>query len=146
MIPTNGFFIKFGLSGKQVCAYKMVSGVGIDMIEVERVEKSIGKGNGFREYIFSQLEIDYCETKTNKFEHYAARFAAKEAFYKALGTGWLDGTFFNEVQITNNDVGKPEISLLGGTAETISRMNLVNISVSLSHIKTMATAIVIIEK
>ena len=124
----------------------MVSGVGIDMIEVERVEKSIGKGNGFREYIFSQHEIDYCEDKTNKFEHYAARFAAKEAFFKALGTGWLDGTFFNEVQITNNEVGKPEISLLGGTAETISRMNLVNISVSLSHIKTMATAIVIIEK
>jgi len=124
----------------------MVSGVGIDMIEVERVEKSIGKGNGFREYIFSQHEIDYCETKTNKFEHYAARFAAKEAFYKALGTGWLDGTFFNEVQITNNEVGKPAISLLGGTAETIGRMNIVNIAVSLSHVKTMATAIVIIEK
>ena len=124
----------------------MVSGVGIDMIEVERIEKSISKGNGFREYIFTLKEIAYCEPKTNKFQHYAARFAAKEAFFKALGTGWLEGTLFNEVEITNNELGKPELGLLDNTAETVGRMGLKNISVSLSHIKTMAMAIVIIEK
>lgn len=124
----------------------MVAGVGIDIAEVERIEKGITKGNGFREYIFSQREIDYCESKTNKFEHYAARFAAKEAFFKALGTGWLNGTFFNEVEVINDASGKPELSFLNGTAQTIGLMNIINISVSLSHVKAMATAIVIIEK
>ncbi|MBK7098524.1 MAG: 4'-phosphopantetheinyl transferase superfamily protein [Sphingobacteriales bacterium] len=64
----------------------MITGVGIDIIEVERVASKIGKEQGFREMVFSKEEIDYCESKTHKFEHYAARFAAKEAFFKALGT------------------------------------------------------------
>ena len=123
----------------------MIFGTGIDMIEVERVAEKIGKNSGFTELIFSQSEINYCETKANKYEHYAARFAAKEAFFKALGTGWKNGTAFNEIEIVNNEAGKPEINLLGNTATTIAAMGLGKISVSLSHLKTMATAIVIIE-
>ncbi len=72
----------------------MIFGTGIDIIEVERVRDRIASGNGFREYVFSEREIEYCETKANKYEHYAARFAAKEAFLKALGTGWTSDTFF----------------------------------------------------
>ena len=124
----------------------MISGVGIDIIEVERVAASINKEKGFREMIFSKTEIAYCESKKNKFEHYAARFAAKEAFFKAIGTGWLEDTLFNEVEVKNTDAGKPEIRLSGLTLETINLMGAGKISVSLSHIKTMATAIVIIEK
>jgi len=66
----------------------MIKGIGIDMIEPERVATRIKKKKGFRELVFSKNEIAYCEKKTNKFEHYAARFAAKEAFFKAIGTGW----------------------------------------------------------
>jgi holo-[acyl-carrier protein] synthase len=66
----------------------MIEGLGIDIIEVKRVQKRIEAEKGFREYVFSSAEIAYCEKKTNKYEHYAARFAAKEAFLKALGTGW----------------------------------------------------------
>jgi holo-[acyl-carrier protein] synthase len=95
--------------------------------------------------VFSKKEIAYCEKKTNKFEHYAARFAAKEAFFKAIGTGWSKGTAFNEIEIRNDKSGKPEIFFLGQTANTITQMKLGKISVSLSHIKTMATAMVIIE-
>src|SRR3954451_13032642 len=102
----------------------MVTGVGIDMIETQRVEAKILKESGFREMVFSEKEITYCETKANKFEHYAARFAAKEAFFKALGTGWKNGTSFNELEITNEDSGKPELMLLGETAKTIASMSI----------------------
>jgi len=124
----------------------MIEGIGIDMTEVERIEQSINKNAGFKEMIFSENEITYCESKTNKFEHYAARFAAKEAFFKALGTGWTTGTNFNEVEIINNKNGKPELSMLGITQKTLSSSGIIKILVSLSHIKTLATAIVIIEK
>jgi holo-[acyl-carrier protein] synthase len=123
----------------------MITGVGIDLVEVERVAVKIGKEIGFRELVFSKKEIAYCEKKTNKFEHYAARFAAKEAFLKAIGTGWQKDTAFNEIEITNNTDGKPEIFFLGKTAATIAGMTLGKIFVSLTHIKTMAIAMVIIE-
>ena len=123
----------------------MIFGVGIDLIEVDRIADKISKKSGFRELVFSKHEIDYCEPMTNKYEHYAARFAAKEAFFKAIGTGWRNGTAFNEVEIINDENGKPEISFLGKTAETITEMKFEKISVSLSHLKTVASAIVIIE-
>ncbi len=123
----------------------MIFGIGTDMIEVERVAEKISKDAGFKELVFSQNEIDCCEAKANKHEHYAARFAAKEAFFKALGTGWKSGTAFNEIEITNNEAGKPEIIFLGKTADTIAEMQLGKIAVSLSHLKTMASAVVIIE-
>ncbi len=123
----------------------MILGIGTDMIEVERVAEKVGKNAGFRELVFSKKEIAYCEAKTNKYEHYAARFAAKEAFFKALGTGWKNGTAFNEIEITNNEIGKPAITFLGETAIAIAEMKLGKIFVSLSHLKTLASATVIIE-
>ncbi len=124
----------------------MITGAGIDITEVSRITANINKEAGFRELIFSKKEIDYCESKTNKFEHYAARFAAKEAFFKAIGTGWVSGTFFNEVEITNDAEGKPQLDLLGETQKLISTSGISKILVSLSHIKSLATAVVIIEK
>jgi holo-[acyl-carrier protein] synthase len=124
----------------------MMIGVGIDMVETERIANSIGKESGFREMVFSETEIAYCESKKYKFEHYAARFAAKEAFFKALGTGWTENTRYNEVEVINNDEGKPEIKLSGITLNTITEMGITKILVSLSHIKMAASAIVILEK
>jgi holo-[acyl-carrier protein] synthase len=124
----------------------MITGIGIDIVEVERIAEKIEKNNGFRELVFSANEIAYCESKTHKYEHYAARFAAKEAFFKALGTGWLNDTSFNEVEIINNEQGKPGVVLLGLTNTTVNTLGNFNIMVSLSHIKLTATAVVIIEK
>ena len=124
----------------------MVIGVGIDLMEVERMATKISKNSGFKELVFSPDEITYCEQKTNRFEHYAARFAAKEAFFKALGTGWMQGTLFNEIEITHSETGKPQLSFLGDTANTIALLQFSNISVSLTHVKAMASAVVIIEK
>lgn len=116
------------------------------MIEVERVASKIGKEQGFREMVFSKEEIDYCESKPHKFEHYAARFAAKEAFFKALGTGWAKGTAFKEISIFNNELGKPEIKLIGETANTLQHLQPSKINISLSHLKNIAAAIVLIEE
>lgn len=123
----------------------MIFGIGTDMIEVERIAIKIGKNAGFKELVFSLKEIAYCEAKTNKYEHYAARFAAKEAFFKALGTGWINGTALNEIEILNEEMGKPAISFLGETALSVAAMNLGKIAVSLSHLKSIAVAFVIIE-
>ena len=124
----------------------MVTGIGIDLVEVDRIMTSMKKESGFRELVFSAGEIAYCQPKANRFEHYAARYAAKEAFFKALGTGWMDGTAFNEVEILNAANGKPYLHFLGLTATTIGEMAIKNIQVSLTHIKTMASAVVIIEQ
>ncbi len=123
----------------------MIFGIGTDMIEVERIAEKIGKNAGFKELVFSKSEIDYCEKKTHVNQHYAARFAAKEAFFKALGTGWKNGTAFNEIEITNDETGKPNISFIGQTAQSIAEMQLGKISVSISHLKILASAVVIIE-
>jgi holo-[acyl-carrier protein] synthase len=124
----------------------MTTGVGIDMIEVDRMSASMKKESGFREMVFSDNEVAYCQPKANRFEHYAARYAAKEAFFKALGTDWMDGTAFNEVEIINDEQGKPVMGFLGLTAITIKKLKLKNIQVSLTHLQSMASAVVIIEK
>ena len=123
----------------------MIAGLGIDIIDVERVAAKISKDSGFREMVFTKKEIAYCESKADKFIHYAARFAAKEAFFKALGTGWTSGTSFNEIEITNNDAGKPDLILLAATFKKLRSLGDYKIFVSLTHLKTIASAVVIIE-
>ncbi|HEY5463744.1 MAG TPA: holo-ACP synthase [Hanamia sp.] len=124
----------------------MLAGLGTDLIEINRIAEKINKESGFRETVFSKKEIVYCESKINKFEHYAARFAAKESFFKALGTGWITGTHFNEVEITNDKSGKPVLVLLDETKKTLSPLRIRKILVSMSHLKEIASAVVIIEK
>ena len=123
----------------------MIFGIGTDLIEVARIAEKMEKKAGFKELVFSADEIIYCEARTFKYEHYAARFAAKEAFLKALGTGWRSGTAFNEIEIYNDEEGKPELRFHGITATTVSELKLGKVLVSLSHLKTMACAMVVIE-
>jgi len=124
----------------------MILGIGTDLVDVERIAEKLEKKAGFKELVFSADEIAYCEARTFKYEHYAARFAAKESFLKAIGMGWSKGTAFNEIEVYNNGEGKPELRFLGITAKTVEALKAGKIFVSLSHTKTMATAIVIIEK
>ena len=124
----------------------MIFGIGTDLVDVERLAEKLEKKAGFKELVFSADEITYCEVRTFKYEHYAARFAAKESFLKAIGTGWSKGTAFNEIEIYNDETGKPGLRFMGITAKTIEELKLGKISVSLSHTKTMAIAMVIIEK
>jgi holo-[acyl-carrier protein] synthase len=123
----------------------MIIGTGIDIIEVERIAHRVGRDNGFKEFVFSKDEMSYCDAKTSPFEHYAARFAAKEAFLKAVGRGWDSGLQWNEIEIVNETKGKPALRITGLTEKMLAPMGIRIIHVSLSHVKSMATAIVILE-
>jgi holo-[acyl-carrier protein] synthase len=98
----------------------------------------------FLEGIYTDHEIEYCEQFKNKAEHYAARYAAKEAFLKALGTGWRNGITFKDIEIRNNKLGKPEIKLSDKAKELSDSMGVNSIHVSLSHTKELAIAFVVI--
>ena len=124
----------------------MISGLGTDIIEVSRIREQILKHPGLKEDLFTGSEIEYCENKSDKAQHYAARFAAKEAFLKALGTGLRDGMNFKEIEIKKDELDKPFIVLLGKTLEIYNKLNIKSIHVSMSHLKDVANAIVIIEK
>ncbi len=124
----------------------MILGIGIDHIEVERVNARINDHQGLREQLFTSREIEYCESKKFSGQHYAARFAAKEAFFKAIGTGWRNGMAFDEVEITNDDLGRPDLVVHGRAEKAIEENMITNIQVSLSHTKDFASAIVTLEK
>jgi holo-[acyl-carrier protein] synthase len=122
----------------------MIFGIGTDIIEVERVASAISK-EAFKKKVFTDAEINYCE-QFKTAESFAARYAAKEAFFKALGTGWRDGMHITEVEVINDELGKPYIQLSGFTKEKVAQMGVKEIHLSLSHIKSMAIAFVTLEK
>jgi holo-[acyl-carrier protein] synthase len=122
----------------------MIFGIGSDIIEVQRIAEAIEKyGNRFLNRIYSEHEIEYCESfKENKYLHYAARFAAKESFSKAIGTGMTEGFKFNEVSVANIENGKPYLVLTG---ELKNKWEKYTSFVSLSHTKKNAVAFVVLE-
>jgi holo-[acyl-carrier protein] synthase len=124
----------------------LIFGTGIDIIEVNRIHTVMERDIGFKEKIFTKEEITYCEPKKNKHQHYAARFSAKEAFLKAIGTGWRFGIRFADIEVYHDEFGKPLIRLYGKAEELARENGISTIHVSLSHLKEMATAIVILEK
>ena len=116
---------------------------GTDIVEIERIEKSISRTNGkFIEEIYTQKEIEYCESKKNaKYQHYAARFAAKEAIFKAI-SDFLTNKYqisWQNVQILNNEQGRPYIEFIGVEFNQIK-----SIDISISHCKQYATANVVL--
>ena len=99
-----------------------IFGIGTDIINIKRMEKSIKKnGDNFINKVFSKNEILYCKKKKNPFPFYAKRFAAKEALSKALGTGIRKGINFKNIEITNDIFGKPSIELKGTTAAFLKK-------------------------
>jgi len=99
-----------------------IFGIGTDIINTNRIKKSLNKKNtDFKKRIFSRNEILYCENKKNSFKYYAKRFAAKEAFSKALGTGIRKGIDFKNIEIINDKLGKPSIILKGSTASYLKK-------------------------
>lgn len=124
----------------------MIAGNGIDVVDVSRIADKLAKGSTFRDKVFSKHEIEYCEKCALPAESYAARFAAKEAFLKATGKGLLLGYELSEIEIRNDEDGKPFIRLSGNFLAFFSENGWKSIHVSLSHTSTTACAFVIIEK
>ncbi len=100
-----------------------IFGIGTDIINIKRIENSFKKnGQSFKKKIFSKKEILYCDSKKNPYSYYAKRFAAKEAFSKAIGTGIRKGIDFKNIEIRNNKLGKPSIFLSGRTEATFKKI------------------------
>ena len=124
----------------------MIVGMGIDIAEVPRIRQSIERfGARFLERVFTAGEIRYCDSKVNRFERYAARFAAKEAAMKALGTGWNHGVRWRDCEVTRLQSGRPTIAFHGKAAEFAARLGVKNAALSLTHTEEQAVAQVILE-
>jgi holo-[acyl-carrier protein] synthase len=124
----------------------MIVGTGIDIAEVPRIEASIARfGGRFLRRIFTEAEIRYCESKANRVERYAARFAAKEAAMKAIGTGWNHGVAWRDVEVCRQPGGRPTIEFHGKAAEFAAKLGAVHVALSLSHTAEYAIAQVILE-
>ncbi|MDE3180291.1 MAG: holo-ACP synthase [Acidobacteriota bacterium] len=124
----------------------MIVGTGVDLAETRRIGESLDRyGDRFRRRIYTPGEITYCERFKNKAERYAARFAAKEAAFKALGTGWREGIRWLDVEITHSPGGKPEIVLRGRAQELALKLGVARTAVSISHANDYVLAQVIFE-
>ena len=124
----------------------MIVGTGVDLAEVPRIRASVERfGARFVERIYTPGEVAYVERKANRFERYAARFAAKEAGMKAIGTGWKRGVRWQDFEVVNLPTGRPTLRLHGVAAEFAKRLGVRNISLSLTHTAEMAMAHVILE-
>ncbi|HUO15759.1 MAG TPA: holo-[acyl-carrier-protein] synthase [Verrucomicrobiae bacterium] len=124
----------------------MIVGTGIDIAEVPRIASSIERfGERFLKRIFTEGEIRYCEAKANRVERYAARFAAKEAAMKALGTGWNHGVRWRDCEVVRKPGGRPTLTFHGKAAEFAGRLGVKNIALSLTHTAEQAMAQVILE-
>ena len=125
----------------------MICGSGVDIAETSRIEQSLERhGQRFASKVFTPAEIAYCEKFKNRAERYAARFAAKEAAFKALGTGWREGIRWLDVEVTHQPSGKPELLLAGRAEEVARQLGVSRISISISHSDRYVVALVIFER
>lgn len=124
----------------------MIVGTGVDIAEVPRIAAAIERfGDRFIQRIYTGDEIRYCESKANKAERYAARFAAKEAGMKAIGTGLRGGVTWHDVEVTREPGGRPTLAFHGVAAEVAAKLGMKRAHLSLSHTAEQAIAQVILE-
>ena len=124
----------------------MIVGLGIDIAEVPRIRQALERhGERLLNRLFTPAEIEYCRQYRNPYERFAARFAAKEAAMKALGTGWRRGIHWRDIEVCNLPTGKPCLKLTGKALEIFTALGGVNTVVSLTHTERYALAEVVIE-
>jgi len=124
----------------------MIVGTGIDIAEVPRIRHAIERyGDRFLHRVYTDGEIRYCQSKANRMERYAARFAAKEAAMKALGTGWNHGVRWRDIEVARKPGGRPTIVFHGRAAEFAAKLGATNVALSLTHTAAQAMAQVILE-
>jgi holo-[acyl-carrier protein] synthase len=124
----------------------MIVGTGIDIAEVPRIAESMQRfGDRFLRRVFTADEILYCDSKANRAERYAARFAAKEAAMKALGTGWSHGVRWRDLEVKRQPGGRPTLAFHGKAAEFAAQLGAKHVALSLSHTAEQAIAQVILE-
>jgi holo-[acyl-carrier protein] synthase len=124
----------------------MIIGMGIDVAEVRRIREVIeSQKERFLRRVFTEMEVEYCEQFKNKFERYAARFAAKEAAMKALGTGWSRGVRWVDLEVVRQRGGRPTMALKGEARKIADKLGVKSIALSITHTADQAFAQVIFE-
>lgn len=124
----------------------MILGTGVDIAEVPRIRESIERfGDRFLRRVFTEGEVRYCERKVTRYESFAARFAAKEAGMKALGTGWSHGVRWRDIEVVRPKGQRPTIQFHGEAAAIAARLGTKNIALSITHTSEQALAHVILE-
>ena len=124
----------------------MIVGTGIDIAEVPRIRAAIERhGQRFLQRVFTEGEIQYCERKVNRFESYAARFAAKEAGMKALGTGWNHGVRWRDIEVVRPRGQRPTIQFHGQAGAIAAKLGVKNVALSITHTADQALSHVILE-
>ena len=124
----------------------MIVGTGIDIAEVPRIAQALARyGDRFLHRVFTEGEIRYCDSKANRVERYAARFAAKEAGMKALGTGWSRGVRWRDIEVVRPKGQRPTIQFHGEAAAIAEKLGTKNIALSITHTSEEALAHVILE-
>src|SRR5881394_2672179 len=124
----------------------MIVGTGIDIAEVPRIAEAIARfGGRFLQRVFTEEERRYCDSKANRIERYAARFAAKEAAMKALGTGWNHGVRWRDCEVVRMPGGRPTMTFHGLAGEFAVKLGVKNAALSISHTAEQAIAQVILE-
>lgn len=124
----------------------MIIAIGIDIVEIARIEESFERqGERFRARVFTPAEVEYCEQRPSRFASYAARFAAKEAVMKALGTGWAGGLGWCDIEVACGEKGSPTILLHGRALERFNELGARRVHVSLTHARDFAAAQAILE-
>lgn len=124
----------------------MVIGLGIDIVEVERIQKALSNGDSMARRVFTEAEREYCSRRRNRFQHFAGRFAAKEAALKALGTGWQEGVRWQDVEVVPDTLGKPLLNFYGRALEILKESGATGSLVTITHAARYAVAAVVIEK
>ena len=125
----------------------MVVGIGLDLVEIARLERVLSTyGSRFEERVYTRSELEACAGRADRTQALAARFAAKEACLKALGTGWSGGLSFRQVEIVSDAGGRPAIRLLGRAESRARELGVRSIHVSLTHQPATAAAVVVLER
>jgi holo-[acyl-carrier protein] synthase len=123
----------------------MIIGIGLDIVEVPRIAKALQGSKSLTDRVFSAEEIAYCSERKNQFQHFAGRFAAKEAALKALGTGWQKGIRWKDVDTVAGPLGKPELNLHRKAKQLFDESGAVRALVTITHATDYAVAVVILE-
>jgi holo-[acyl-carrier protein] synthase len=123
----------------------LILGIGVDLVQVERMEKALARGERIQRRLFTPGEVAYCQRHTNPAMHFAARFAAKEAGMKAIGTGWSNGVGWKDFEVKLDPRGRPQLMLSGKAAEIAMAMGATHSVVSLAHDGGFSIAVVALE-
>lgn len=124
----------------------MVVGLGVDIVEVERIRKALEDQPAMIRRVFTGSEAKYCTGRKNPYQHFAGRFAAKEAALKALGTGWSEGIRWRDVEISSEPSGKPLLHFHGRAHEVFDSLDASTIFLTITHARAYAVAVVVLDR